>query len=460
MGIKQLLENRVSGQIKKALPLEAGDAALNGLIGRVIADPKRTEQLFGLGEVFLVKAALYLTGVRLEESAFEGVGTVYKEQHGIYQFDFNLNADKQNPLPAELSLPHGLHVPVVVNPQSPFSLSREKGQLYLKANGMRLFPVEYEPRPKFYDLNTSDGIAMWKLAQHRLGDELMVTYNTYCHTLKGGKQCRFCALNANESIAGCRNGMFIQTPAQIAEVAEAGYSEGIVKRLEITGGILPHRAEIPFMIEVAKAVTARLGTKTIPNGHALLAAPNDVADIDRLKEAGWEYVFFNLEVWDENFFKAYCPGKEELIGREHWLKALDYAVRVFGPGNVRCILIAGLEPFQSYMEGAEYLTSHGIFCDPAPWMPMPGSMLEGHSSPSAQWHINLLVKTLDLWEKYGSLDAHLSCGFSGALPLDTIAKDGWLAFNDLARMRLEVRRQNLPESDLRYKLSVKGDLNL
>ncbi|MDR3313920.1 MAG: radical SAM protein [Oscillospiraceae bacterium] len=446
--IKQLLERRVSGQVKRALPLEAGDAALNGLIGRVIADPKRSGSVFGLGEVFLVKAALYLTGVKLEPSAYEGVGTVHKELVGIYQFDFNLGkTGDRPPLPAELSLPHGLHVPVNVNDASPFALARVNGVLYLKVNGMRLFPVEYEARPKFYDQTTSDGAAMWKLAQHRLGDELMVTYNTYCHTLKGGNQCRFCALNSGTPVDGLRNGCFIQTPQQIAEIAAAAYGEGVVKRLEITGGILPRRAEIDFILETGKAVKQRLGTASIPNGHALLAAPNDLHQIDRLKEAGWEYVFFNLEVWDENFFKAYCPGKEALVGREHWLKALDYAVDVFGPGNVRCILIAGLEPLQSYLEGAEYLTSHGIFCDPAPWVPMPGSLLEGHSSPSAQWHIRLLVQTLDLWERSG-------------MPLDTIAKDGWLAFNDLARMRLEVREQNLPATDLRYKLSVLGDLNI
>ncbi|MDR2753995.1 MAG: radical SAM protein [Oscillospiraceae bacterium] len=451
MSVKHSLERRVTGQIQSALPMGAAGAklapALDRLLGRVIADPKRSGSLFGLGEVFLVKAALYLTGVRLEPSAYEGVGTIHKEQVGVYQFDFNLGVDKQQPLPAELALPHGLHVPVNVNNAAPFSLSRKKGVLYLKVNGMRLFPVEYEPRPKFYSQKTSDGVEMWKLAQHRLGDELMVTYNTYCHTLKGGNQCRFCALNSNTPLDGLRNGCFIQTPRQIAEIAAAAYGEGVVKRLEITGGILPRRAEIDFILEAGKAIKSALGTTSIPNGHALLAAPNDLSQIDALKEAGWEYVFFNLEVWDAHFFRAYCPGKEALVGREHWLKALDYAAKVFGPGNVRCILIAGLEPLQSYLEGAEYLTAHNIFCDPAPWMPMPGSQLEGHSSPSAQWHIDLLVKTLDLWERSG-------------LPLDTIAKDGWLAFNDLARMRLEVRQQNLPESDLRYKLSILGDLRV
>ncbi|MDR3344182.1 MAG: radical SAM protein [Oscillospiraceae bacterium] len=451
--IKKLLAGKVASKIKDALPLDAGDAALNGLIGTLIANPGRTEQVFGTGEIFLIKAALYLTGVRLEPSAYVGVGTIHKELIGVYQFDLNLGkTDDRPPLPSELALPHGLHVPIVVNDASPFSLLREKGTLYLKVSGMKLFPVEYEKRPLFYDKKTSDGIEMWKLAQHRLGDELMVTYNTYCHTLKGGNQCRFCGLNQNEPIHRRKNSYFIQTPEQIAEIAEAAYGEGIAKRLEITGGILPKRAEVDFIIAVGNAVKARLGTKTVPGGHALLAAPNDLSQIDRLKEAGWEYVFFNLEVWNPHFFAGLCPGKEAIVGREHWLKALDYAVEVFGKGNVRSILIAGLEPLNSYLEGAEYLTEHGIFADPSPWMPMPGSLMEGQSTPSAGWHINLLVQTLDLWERHG-------------WDLRDVAKDGWLSFNDLAAMRLQVRRakEDNPaldlEKDLRYQLSVKGNLD-
>jgi hypothetical protein len=448
MSLQSTIEKRIAGQIAGALPMDSGNTkaapGIDKLLGRIVS--KRGKVLFGEGEIFLVKAALYLTGVRLEPSAYEGVGTAHKELLGVYQFDLN-HGKNETLLPSELALPHGFHVPINVSQSAPFSLERVKGTLYLKVNGMRLFPVEYEPRPKFYNLNTSDGTPMRFLAQHRLGDELMVTYNTYCHTLKGGNQCRFCSLNAATPVIPKGNGFFIQTPQQIAEIAEAAYAEGAVKRLEITGGILPHREEVEFIIDVGKAVCERLGTKSIPGGHALLAAPNDLRQIDRLKEAGWEYVFFNLEVWNEHLFRGLCPGKEALVGREHWLRALDYAVEVFGPRSVRSILIAGLEPFDSYFEGLQYLTEHGIYADPSPWMPMPGSPMEGQSTPTAQWHIKLLTKTLDYWESQG-------------WDLSEVAKDGWLSFNDLALLRLHARRDGDGEDSLRYKLAVKGDLAL
>jgi hypothetical protein len=294
---------------------------------------------------------------------------------------------------------------------------------------------------------------MYKLAQHRLGDELMVTYNTYCHTLKGGNHCRFCSLNANEPLDGLRNGFFIQTPGQIAEIAEAGYGEGMVKRLEITGGILPRREEIGFVLETGRAVKERLGTATVPGGHAVIAPPEDFSQIDELKEAGWEYIFFNLEVWEPHLFEGICPGKAALVGREKWLAALDYAIGVFGRGNVNCILIAGLEPMQSYLEGLEYLTARGIRVDPLPWTPMPGSLFEGHNTPSAQWHTDLAIKTLDLWEQH-------DWAIKGA------AKNGWMHFNDLAAMRLHLRELKAAnpdypvENDLRYRIAVLGQLGV
>ena len=455
MGISQMLENRVQNQIKSALPIDSGKkgraAAVDRLLGRIISKPGRAETLFGEGEIFLIKAALYLTGVRLEKSAFEGIGTKYKEILGVYQFDLNFGKS-ESLLPSELSLPHGFHVPINVNPEAPFSLERAGGTLYLKVNGMRLFPVEYEARPKFYDLETSDGTPMRYLAQHRLGDELMVTYNTYCHTMKNGGQCRFCGLNPQSPVIPKRNGYFIQTPRQIAEVAAAAYGEGIINRLEITGGILPERAEVDFIINTGKAICECLGTKTIPRGHAILAAPGDFKQIDELKNAGWEYVFFNLEVWNEHLFRGICPGKDRLVGREHWLKALDYAVEVFGERNVRSILIAGLEPFDSYMEGLKYLTRRGICADPSPLASMPGSAMEGQSAPTAAWLINLLVRTLDYWEGAG-------------WDLAEIANDGWLSFNDLARLRLSARKYagEHPDYDItkdaRYKIGVEGQIN-
>jgi hypothetical protein len=86
-------------------------------------------------------------------------------------------------------------------------------------------------------------------------------------------------------------------------------------------------------------------------------------------------------------------------------------------------------------------------------MPMAGSLLEGHNTPSAQWHINVVIKTLDLWEEH-------------PWAAEAAAKNGWMHFNDLAAMRLSLKKikeqdPSYPvEEDLRYRLAVLGQLTL
>ena len=47
---------------------------------------------------------------------------------------------------------------------------------------------------------------------------------------------------------------------------------------------------------------------------------------------------------------------------KHWVKALEYAATVFGRGNVRSNIVAGIESKDSILEGIEYLASKGLIC--------------------------------------------------------------------------------------------------
>jgi hypothetical protein len=109
------------------------------------------------------------------------------------------------------------------------------------------------------------------------------------------------------------------------------------------------------------------------------------------------------------------------------------------------VLVAGLEPKRSYLEGIAWLAERGIHGVPIPFAPAPGSALEGHQTPTAAWHLDLLARTLDLWERHG-LDADRHS--SGGLP-----------YADLARMRSAVRADpRAGPDDPRRKLAVEGVL--
>jgi hypothetical protein len=110
----------------------------------------------------------------------------------------------------------------------------------------------------------------------------------------------------------------------------------------------------------------------------------------------------NIELWDKNIYQTICPGKANNSGGwDHWLKAIEYAVGVFGFGRVRSNIVAGLEPKLKTLEGVEWFSSHGVVCLPGAWCPNPGSALEGHRTPEPAWHLDLAEKAYHFHKKAG-----------------------------------------------------------
>ncbi len=157
----------------------------------------------------------------------------------------------------------------------------------------------------------------------------------------------------------------------------------------------------------------------------------------------------NLEVWDERLWPGFVPGKAALLSRDAWLAALEHAAQVFGKGNVASVIVAGLEPKRSALEGIAWMAERGIHGVPIPWAPAPGSALEGHQTPTAAWHFDLLARVLDIWEQHG-------------LPAERHSSGG-LPYADLARMREHLRRDEAAgkaasAADARRAIAFEGKL--
>jgi hypothetical protein len=210
----------------------------------------------------------------------------------------------------------------------------------------------------------------------------------------------------------------------VAEVVAAAYEEGSATEMEMTGGVLPDRAEVGYFLEVGRAIQECLGVETIPNSQAVMVPPA-IHQLEELRRAGWQSVAFNLEVWDPRLWPGIVPGKAETLPRDAWLEALQKSVEVFGKGNVASVLVAGLEPKRAHWEGVAWLAERGIYGVPIPFTPTPGSLLEGHHTPTVEWHLEVVARDMDIWEQYGlNPHRHTSGGFH---------------YDDLARMRDHLR---------------------
>ncbi|MFT3959962.1 radical SAM protein [Propionivibrio sp.] len=315
-------------------------------------------------------------------------------------FNYNRNTDPRLSLPSFLVLPHGLVVPFRHDGKLTHRLEFDGGNFYAVHRDGTAYPVTVPERPKYYDKLTSDGTPMRTVAVHNTGGVIFVAYSNECALQLTSKDCLFCNINATKATYGEIQGVKWKYPDQIGETAAAAYQEGN-RHLTISGGFVPERREVDYYLDVAESIREHTGLDDF-NGTACIGAPRDLTIIEKYKEAGYRTLAINIEVWNEHFFRAYCPGKEkECGGRDHWVAALEYGVGVFGFGRVRSNMVGGLESKDSTLEGIDYLTSKGVLAISPAWIPNPGSALEGHRSPEPEWHLDVAKKTYEIYRKRG-----------------------------------------------------------
>jgi hypothetical protein len=345
---------------------------------------------------------MYNSGIAIGDDILRELDyeNTYLEQ--IYsQFNMNHVSHTATKLPDSFRSPSGYRFRVCFDPGAvEYSITKDDGAYYLNHRGKQLFEVTFEKKPKYYDKVTSDGKKMSKVVQYVGKSKITVSYSNECSLQDKGLDCLFCNINATKKTFGELQGLEMKNPKQIAECVAAAYEEGF-RRFTVTGGFIPERREVDYYIDVAEAVREKTGLDDF-RGQAVIGAPLDLDVIDKYKAAGFNSVSTNMEIWDKNIFKTICPGKEQICGgRDNWVRVLEYEAKVFGRGNVRSTFVAGIEPKSSLLEGLQYLIERGIVADPSQWNPNPGSALEGHRAPTAEWFYDLALKTYALYRKNG-----------------------------------------------------------
>lgn len=407
-------------------------------------DTRSAEDLKTELDFIKLKCDLLVDGLRLDPSAREGIGTVYKEQvHFIYDWDFDHHHGEV--FPADLVLPtgpdeppafdelgivkNGLIVMFRANSGSPFLIRRDGDRLRLEKSGNYLADVAFTPRPTYYGLGTPDGIPLQQIIVYGGVAGLLSNVSSYCHYFKDGEQCRFCSLVPTKKAYGDEL-VGLKTPEQIAEATAAAWESGICRGLTLTGGILPGRRELERyrnIVETAKTARRWAKPDDLPICVVVGApAPGDhIVELERLRETGTGYVSINLEVGNPHMFGAICPGKARNGGYDNWLRALVTSVEIFGPGRVRSNFVPGIEPMVDTVAVWRKLAQAGVFTHFfQPWCPDPGSLLEGHRSPGGEWYFKLINELADIWDESELTIDQLNL-FPGAN--DSLAFDIWRA---------------------------------
>ncbi len=354
-----------------------------------------------------LRLALSVEGVNYDAGVFDKLlehNTALKKVE-YCTWDKELVTKKNYNLPYAFLLEHGFAVGIVTDKNSPYKIVQKNGNYGITFQGDYLTDITFPETPRFYSRKTKDGVPMKDIAMESSvgsGDRsIVISYSTECSVKDKGQTCLFCVMNGTKGLESGEYRPAWKYPHQIAEVVKEAYEKEGFSHLTITGGFVPERREVEYYLDVAEHIKDALGTDTF-NGTACIGAPLDFSVIDKYKEAGYGTIAFNTEVWGKNYFDIVCPGKVDACGGyDNWIKAIEYAVQVFGKGKVRSNFVAGLQPKDVLFEGFEYLASIGVVTVASSWVPGLGSPLEGHRTPTVDWHWDVQLRHADILRKYG-----------------------------------------------------------
>ncbi|RYY03239.1 MAG: MSMEG_0568 family radical SAM protein [Gammaproteobacteria bacterium] len=264
--------------------------------------------------------------------------------------------------------------------RSPFSakFSDDSTQVLIFEDDKLIDKASIPGRPKFYDLESADGIPYWKVATLHSKDVLATTVLQECVRYRNrDTSCQFCAieesLKAGKTIAR-------KTPELLAEVARAAVElDGVTQMIMTTGTPKTLDRGAAVLVESAAAVRRVVD---IPI-QAQCEPPDDDIWFQRLKDAGVDALGMHLEAVSDRVRKAIMPGKATVpIGR--YMSAFKAAVEVFGKGNVSTYILAGLGDTEDEIVAMSLqLIELGVYPFVVPFVPVAGTPLANHPMPDA-----------------------------------------------------------------------------
>jgi len=339
-----------------------------------------------------LKAELLVEGVRATREALKGVGKEFKEQnHGLFGWDFEDHTEEL--LPDDFLLPDGTVVQFRKNSRSPYWIRAEQDRLHLLGPGGSICEVRWIHRPLYYDSETPSGHKMVKIGQVGGEDCLFFCYQNYCSHFSKDQQCLFCNLVSTSETY--HSVLKKKDRDDIGRVAAAAMKDGVVRHVLLTGGCFHHEKEIQVVSDILKSIRKHTNLDRVP-GTVLPSPAKSKEEIARYYDSGIKAIGFSMEIWDPKLYEAICPGKAKEMSHEAFLRSIEAAVALFGPGNVFAVFVMGLEPRKSFLQGVRTISELGANIVPFVWSPNPGSRLEGHRAPRSEWFVETVMEASEI----------------------------------------------------------------
>jgi radical SAM protein (TIGR04043 family) len=255
---------------------------------------------------------------------------------------------------------------IPLNPLSPFIFD---GNRIVRDGEDSGLDVEVVHRPRFYDLQTAEGVSYDKIARLHGRNVLATTVVQTCIRYAEDQRCRFCSIEAS-----LRSGATtaVKRPAELAEVAEAAVRlDGIRQMVMTTGTSAGTDRGARHLARCVRAVKAAVPGLPI---QVQCEPPADLAVLTELRDAGADAIGIHVESLDDDVRRRWMPGKAT-VPMAQYREAWREAVRVFGRNQVSTYLLVGLgEDPEELISGARELIDMGVYPFVVPFRPHSGTL--------------------------------------------------------------------------------------
>ncbi|MDT5072775.1 MAG: hypothetical protein QOH82_2095 [Mycobacterium sp.] len=267
---------------------------------------------------------------------------------------------------------------IPLNPESPFVFDGSRVLLDGEDSGLTVDVID---RPRFYDLQTADGVSYEQIARLHGRNVLATTVIQTCIRYGVDQRCRFCSIE--ESL---RSGATtaVKRPHQLAEVAEAAVRlDGVAQLVMTTGTSAGTDRGARHLARCVRAVKAVVPGLPI---QVQCEPPADLAVLTELRHAGADAIGIHVESLDDAVRRRWMPGKAT-VPLAQYRDAWREAVGVFGRNQVSTYLLVGLgEDPEELIAGAAELIDMGVYPFVVPFRPHPGTLavdVDGARAPDA-----------------------------------------------------------------------------
>ncbi len=285
------------------------------------------------------------------------------------------------------------------------------GRSAILRDGRAVGMISFPRQPRFYKMQTLDGVPYQQIATLHGKDVLATTVLQSCIRYESRrKSCQFCAIG--QSLAAGRT-ILRKTPEQLAEVARAAVLLDGVRHMVMTTGT-PNATDRGAAILCESAFAVKSAVALPIQGQC--EPPDDDAWFARMRDAGIDSLGMHLEAVTPEVRARIMPGKAS-VPLARYFDAFARAVEVFGHGQVSTYILAGLgDTPEAILRCCERLIAIGVYPFVVPFVPIAGTPLEDHPAPSPQFMRELLAPLGEMLGTGGlrSADIKAGCGRCGA----------------------------------------------